>query len=284
MFNFEAVRQWRGERGLTTKEIAEYLYITEDYWYKMEEGKRQPGSELLKHISELTGISMEILMDPGQRIPPLPKNRTNLYNILSLWEKLDQERALRIGSEMDALQAGRAIETILAVCSLQKKYLAVVLRLVPESDALTDTTRKCAVEAAKEGKLDFLTISSVLKVRQRTLNQWLGTGKSLYKCPFALYEPVLLPSREAAGLAFSCFDCVHRDFGECRGYGKNNHPESVFELIEQLKKSGIVDKKEQREFIKKHYGFSLKALSKRREKGQNASPQADSKDDSQEAG
>ena len=63
----------------------------------------------------------------------------------------------------------------------------------------------------KRGDVDFNTICTVLKIRPTTLKRWLGTDKSLYKCAMGLHQPIYASGPREVGLAFSCFECEHRE-------------------------------------------------------------------------
>ena len=62
LFRGELLKEWRGKKGLSQKEAAEKIDITQEYWHALENHKRLPSLSLLDVISKITKIKLSQLL------------------------------------------------------------------------------------------------------------------------------------------------------------------------------------------------------------------------------
>lgn len=68
------IRQARQEKNMKMKELAEKLQITPNYLGLLERGKKQPPKRMLERISEVTGVSYDLLLKGQEEAPRKKKS------------------------------------------------------------------------------------------------------------------------------------------------------------------------------------------------------------------
>lgn len=71
--NGDRLAVWRKEKDLSQHEVAAKIGITQVYYSQLENGKKNPSICVLEKITEVTGLSLETLLNSAN--PPLPPRR-----------------------------------------------------------------------------------------------------------------------------------------------------------------------------------------------------------------
>lgn len=59
----EKIKQLRKSKGISQEELASMLKINRNYLSRIETGKSEPTSSILKHVAEIFGIDLNSLLD-----------------------------------------------------------------------------------------------------------------------------------------------------------------------------------------------------------------------------
>ena len=62
-----SLKQLRLDRGLTQKEMAQFLDCTQVTYFRYESGEREPTIDQLKKLSDFFGVSIDRLLDHEQK-------------------------------------------------------------------------------------------------------------------------------------------------------------------------------------------------------------------------
>lgn len=72
MSNFPTkIKSLRIAKGLTQKQLATSLHVSQNAIYNWENGKREPNFDMLKRIAKTFDIALYILLDDGYEIPDI---------------------------------------------------------------------------------------------------------------------------------------------------------------------------------------------------------------------
>ena len=125
----EFLAQLRKEQGLTQKELAEKLHVSDKAISRWETGKGFPETGLLITISELLGISVGELLS-GQRMEPARIKEETDKVIVQSFRQTDKKAAAMVLT---------AVVSAVVICALLIGWIATALpREVQAMDFLCD--------------------------------------------------------------------------------------------------------------------------------------------------
>lgn len=58
---FQSLKDWRDAHGYSQREAAQLLGVTQPGYWKYETGQRHPRPAILRRITKLTGVPVEVL-------------------------------------------------------------------------------------------------------------------------------------------------------------------------------------------------------------------------------
>ena len=143
--------QMRAERGLTQKELAAMLGVTDKAVSKWETGAAAPRRAVLRQLAEILGCTQEELLE-GRRIEE-PEARHALASVPVLqrapsdsqWEQQDEDLRVRLMEGIYALSGSRQM-LIVVLCRLVSLILTpistmIALKTLPTADGGSAATR-----------------------------------------------------------------------------------------------------------------------------------------------
>jgi len=257
VFCHAALEDWRKKQNITKSHMAKLLNLSSGYYGYLERGARQPSTKVITKLLELTNLSSEEFF---------PVNKSNTKgNSLEL-----QNRFLKVQCENLDLQRiilAREIEIANAksVIYILEELMNVAKNAIRKKYSI-DKYKNEIIKTAKEAiQMDIPSdiVCRAFGINISVLKTWIGQEKLYFRCLFDLFEPIYTFTPERAGEEFRCIDCTHLQNGNCRGYGvsiqhtimNSDNDLDIFNIIENLKRKGITDRKEQLKILEKRYNF-----------------------------
>lgn len=255
-FNCSLLAEIRLKNGITRSEFASLLGISEDRLYRLENGKRQPGIDLIERAACYSGIPIGKFFTDGEDSPETPNKPGKILSILNLLNSLQKERFEKKMEQEKVSKLEKMTEHLMYVNEFQAKLADILRQDLPKSERAKKIAA-LARTAAKDGEMVFCEIASVSGVTEATLRRWLESDKTSYTCKLDDGKTVTVLTPGEAGMHFACFDCEARAKGVCRGYGDSCYPENFIVMISQLEANGIRSRIEQSKILGEAFGLWL---------------------------
>jgi transcriptional regulator with XRE-family HTH domain len=260
MFNYALLVGLRLKNGFDRFTFANFLGISYSHLCKIESGVREPSLDVLRKISECTGVSAgEFLKNSDEK--PLFENINSpeeITGVAVLSRDLYKEKFLRKNLEDRVSELERLLTHALAVHEFQEKYIMILRQKLPT----TEEAKKIAAlarETAKAGELRFDEIQAGLGLTRGTLKDYLRFEKMTYSCKMSPERTAEAFTPGEAGMQLACFDCEAHAQELCRGYGEANYPENFFMLIAMFEAHGIHNREVQARILRDSFDSDISA-------------------------
>ena len=258
-FNSELLIGLRSKNGVNRSNFAKLLGISYIHMYMIETGRRKPSLDLLRAISQYTGVPIgAFIEDEDESSPENVHGPVKITSLMELINDLNRERFTIKALESRVLEMEKLREHILAISALQEKFIIILRQELPP----VDRGKKIAALARstiRAGEIRFDEVQAILRLNRRTLKQWLESEKGEYRCKLFDDRVVLATTPMEAGIKLNCFDCEARASEGCRGYGENNYPENLFMLVAMFEANGIYGRKEQAALLCDSFDMNITA-------------------------
>jgi transcriptional regulator with XRE-family HTH domain len=260
MFNYGLLVTARRESNTDRANFAKLLGISYSHLRKIENGEREPSLDVLRKISEYTGISAgEFLKNCDDEC--LSENAANpekINDILTLIRMVDKEKFYRKNAEERISELEKAQRHILALIKLQERYIGILKQRLPAAEEAKKTAI-LAREFAKAGELCFEEIQAGLHLTRGTLESYLKAVKMTYSCKMYPEKTVEASTPGEAGMSLICFDCEAQAKELCRGYGGLKYPENFLTLIQICEANGIHNREKQAQILRSSFDKDISA-------------------------
>lgn len=137
------LRQKRNEKGMTQKELAEKLFLSESAISKWEKGTAVPDTDNIVQLSELFGVTTDYLikdnLDCDEDIPAVARTAANV-------RKAEQSRQLLIAGIVTLVLGVIIIGVLLTLSQVIESYQKVTYDHGPMMEMLPDGTTQISDE------------------------------------------------------------------------------------------------------------------------------------------
>ena len=254
-FNYRLLLVFRLKNGINRSDLAKLLGISYRHIRNIETGLREPSLDLLRTISQYTGIPAGAFLE-DESSPEIMDGPEKATSFIELINNLNRERFNIKALEKKVLELEKFRDHILALITLQEKFI-VILKQDKSPVEKGKKTAALARSTIREGEIRFDEVQAALHLNRRSLKQWLESEKGEYCCKLFNDRAVLATTPMEAGIKLGCFDCEARACDDCRGYGENNYPENIFMLIAMLEANGINKREEQAQLLRDSFGMDI---------------------------
>jgi len=108
----EKVKRLRKERELTQKELADKLGVNSSHLSRLEKGKYQPSTEMLKKFAEFFGVTTDYLLS-DEEIPEINIKNKSLAERVKLIDSLDEEDQNALIHIIDSMLTKKKMKEVL---------------------------------------------------------------------------------------------------------------------------------------------------------------------------
>jgi transcriptional regulator with XRE-family HTH domain len=233
--------------------LAELLGVSQSYLSMLEKGKRKPSLKFIDKFSDVTGIPSENLVSKS-----VDEKNSTVTNIANTKNQLNREHLENQQTKERLWELERLHHHLIAVIYLHKLFEDIMFDNKTVKNEKNDQLVELAALTMAEGELNFEEIQNIIRVNRSTLWNALRDRKRPYKCQFTGGE-IMASSPGEACLCLHCLECIKFDSGDCLGYGNEEAPLNIVDMLERLKVNGIFDATEQAIFLEKYYDLSYSA-------------------------
>lgn len=255
----EIIVKIREKASLSRAVFAKMLDVTENYLYRVEIGMREPGVRLIKRIAKVCGVPLaellEVSNDPDEAGAEklCEVARMFLHAVLSA----RRERSGRLEVEKLNAKLKHELGHAGVVAHLHLQFEEILCDESLSRKEKLSKIKKLAVTTASEGEVTFSEMLMVFRVKRAVLKEWMASATHTYKCRFIEGREVNAFNPSEAALRLRCFDCEYLEKGTCEGYGDEEHPADIIELLERLSENGVYTRAEQAKVLEESYGIKL---------------------------
>lgn len=253
------IRKIREQATLTRGVFAKMLEISENYLYRLESGIRKPGLKLLKKVAQTCGVPFEELLDVANE--PDEAEAERLCEVARMFIKAVLKTRSEHRSRLD-------LEERYAKLEYKLGHFAVLIHFHLQfeeiicNESLTKKEKlqemeKLAKATAEQGEIAFSEMLIVFRVKRAVLKEWVAAAVRVYKCLLVEDREVNACTPGEAALRLCCFECEYLEKGQCAGFGNEQRPENIIELLERLSENGIYKRDEQSKVLEESYGIKL---------------------------
>jgi transcriptional regulator with XRE-family HTH domain len=257
VFCHAALEDWRKKQNITKSHMAKLLNLSSGYYGYLERGIRQPSTKVITKLLELTNLSSEEFF---------PINKTNTKeNPIELQNRFLKAQRENLNLQKIILSREIEIANAKSVIYLLEEIMNVAINAIRKKQSVDKYKIETTKIAKKAIQMDVPCeiVCRAFGINFYTLKTLIGQEKLLFKCRFDLFEPVFTFTPERAGEEFRCIDCTNLQNGICKGYGlsiqhaisNSDKDIDVFRIIENLKRKGITERKDQLRILEKRYNF-----------------------------
>jgi transcriptional regulator with XRE-family HTH domain len=257
VFCHAALEDWRKKQNITKSHMAKMLNVSNGYYGYLERGIRQPSTKVITKLLELTNLSSEEFF---------PINKSNIKgNPLELQNRFLKTQRENLNLQKEILAREVEIANAKSVIYILEEIMDVAFNAIRKKYSIEKYKSEMTKIAKEAIQMDIPCdiVCRAFGINIHTLKTWIGQEKLFFKCRFDLFEPIYTFTPERAGEEFRCIDCTHLQNGNCRGYGvsiqhtisNSDNDINIFNIIENLKRKGITDRREQLKIIEKRYNF-----------------------------
>lgn len=253
------IRKIREQATLTRGVFAKMLEISENYLYRLESGIRKPGMKLLKRVAKICGVPFEELVDVANE--PDEAEAERLCEVARMFIKAVMKTRSEHRSRLDLEERYAKLEYKLghfaALIHLHLQFEAIICNESMTRKEKLKEMEKLAKTTAEEGEIAFSEMLVVFRVKRAVLKEWIASAIRVYKCVLVEGREVSACTPGEAALRLCCFECEYFEKGKCAGFGNEQRPENIIELLERLSENGIYTRAEQSRVLEESYGIKL---------------------------
>jgi transcriptional regulator with XRE-family HTH domain len=275
VFCHAALEDWRKKQNITKSQMAKLLNLSNGYYGYLERGIRQPSTKVITKLLELTNLSSEEFF---------PINKTSMkVNPLELRTRFLKAQRDNLNLQKVILAREIEIANDKSIIYILEEIMNAAINSIRKRHSIDKYKNEIINIAKKAIQMDIPCdiVCRAFGINIFTLKTWIGQEKLLFKCRFDLFEPITTFTPERAGEEFRCIDCIHLQSGNCKGFGisiqhsisNSDKDIDIFNIIENLKKKGITERRDQLLILEKRYNFktteaTLNEYIRRHNKGQ----------------
>ena len=108
----EKVKRLRKERELTQKELADKLGVNSSHLSRLEKGKYQPSTEMLKKFAAFFGVTTDYLLS-DEEIPEINIKNKSLAERVKLIDSLDEDDQNALIHIIDSMLTKKKMKEVL---------------------------------------------------------------------------------------------------------------------------------------------------------------------------
>jgi transcriptional regulator with XRE-family HTH domain len=248
--------------------LARLLGVSKSYLSMLEKGTRNPSLEVLGKLSSITGIPVDNLISASSA-----EKDNAAINTANARGQLNREHLEHQRTKERLWELERGHHHLTVMIYFHKLFEDIMFNNKTVKNEKNEQLVELAALAMAEGELNFEEIQNIIRVNRSTLWNALCSKKRSYKCKFTGGEIMALSPGEAC-LCLHCAECIKFDSGECLGYGNEEAPLNIVDMLERMKVNGIFDSMEQAKFLEKYYdlSFSAQEIINIRHKAKNGQP------------
>jgi transcriptional regulator with XRE-family HTH domain len=251
LYNMGLVKEIRQRDSIDRADLARMVGVTDNYFYKLEKGKRRPSSALMRRIAGIIGTPYEnlLVIDAEERLGISDGARV----VVDMRKDIDLKSHHISNVEKRISELEQEVVHLRALLDFHTRFEDIQCQNLPSNSEKLQLYKELAKMTARESELSFNEMLVVLRVKRADLRSWLYSEKKVFKCRFAEDGEILALAPGEAALRLRCFDCKAFESGECAGHGNEKRPDNIVELILRLEAFGVIGKEEQAEIITECY-------------------------------
>jgi transcriptional regulator with XRE-family HTH domain len=258
-FNSMALQTARERHGMSRESFGKMVGLSRSTVQKVETNVREPSLDTLRQISDVTGISADVLIRPDAESPPLVGNGAEkLRRLLPVVDDLSKAEYKLKRAEKQLAAVERDRNHLLVIVSLAEKLVNILMQKDTSRPEQGKKMASLARQAIGGGQVHFAELQAMFHQPRSTIEKWLKSAKTEYRCNLhEMTKEAHSPSE--ASLAFGCFDCEARDDGTCDGFGESMPTDDLFTLVAFLEADGITNREAQASFLRDHFFIEVTA-------------------------
>lgn len=261
MFNHCLLVEARMKSKMERANFAKLLGISYSHLCKIENGIREPSLDVLRKISEYTGISAGNFLRncDDESLPENMDGPEQITSITTLSREIYRGNFFRKTAVLGRIsELDRFLSHALVFNKLQEKYIGILKQRLPAAEEAKKTAALIR-EFARDGELCVEEIQTGLHLSRGTVRSYLKAVKMTYSCKVFPEKKVAATTPGGAGMQLACFDCEAQAKELCRGYGRFDYPENLLMFINMCEANGIYDREEHAQILRRSFDMDISA-------------------------